>query len=182
MPCSAGSRSAKLADIVEWLGLPFRITVDDPRADDVRVLLATHLAFSHSVTPTEFSFALSAEKLADPVVTLFSARDSGRLVGVAALKHLDETCAELKSMHTNADDRGRGVGRALVQHILAYATDRGYRRVVLETGTSDHYLAARSLYEGAGFSPCEAFGDYQPSPHNTFMAIDLRPETRTMSA
>lgn len=65
------------------------IGVDDPRAEDVRALLATQLAFSRGVTPVEYSFALDIVQLVDPGVTFFSARDAGRLVGVAALKRLD---------------------------------------------------------------------------------------------
>lgn len=149
------------------------IAPDDPRAADVTELLGTHLAFSHGVTPVEFSFALDVAGLIGPDITFFSAREDGQLLGVAALKRLDATHAELKSMHTRADSRGRGVGRALVDHILGFARTAGYRRMSLETGTTDDFIAARTLYTRAGFTPCEAFGDYQPSPYNTFFTIEL---------
>jgi hypothetical protein len=57
--------------------VPVVIDVDDPRADDVRDLLAAHLAFSRGVTPLEYSFALDVDALAEPSVTLFSARSQG---------------------------------------------------------------------------------------------------------
>ncbi len=155
--------------------MAFEIAVDDPRAEDVRDLLAVHLAFSRDTTPPEYSFALEAEQLVEPGVTFFSARDDGRLVGLAALKRLDATHAELKSMHTGASDRGRGIGRALVEHVLAFAQHQGYARVSLETGTTDDFIAARSLYARCGFEPSEPFGDYTPSPYNTFMTISLGP-------
>ncbi len=151
------------------------IGVDDPPAEDVRALLATHLAFSRGVTPTEYSFALDIVQLVDPGVTFFSARDAGRLVGVAALKRLDEAHAELKSMHTLETDRGRGVGHALVQHILAFAWEHGYRRVSLETGATEEFIPARSLYAKLGFGPCGPFGDYGASPYNTFMTTTFDP-------
>lgn len=149
------------------------IAEDDPRAEDVRALLSTHLAFSRASSPPEFSFALDVDDLAEPGVTFFSARRQGVLVGVAALKRLDEDHAELKSMHTREDDRGRGVGRALVDHLLDRARRQGYRRVSLETGTTDEFLAARTLYSRAGFRPCPPFGDYRASDFNTFMTILL---------
>jgi putative acetyltransferase len=149
------------------------IRVEDPRAEDVRELLATHLAFSRSVTPVEYSFAVDVDQLVDPRVTFFSARRAGQLVGVAALKRLDETHSEIKSMHTREAERGRGVGRALVEHILAFARGAGCRRVSLETGATEEFAAARSLYARVGFKPCAAFADYQPSPYNTFMTISL---------
>lgn len=149
------------------------IRVDDPRAEDVRELLAIHLAFSRAVTPVEYSFALDVDQLVDSSVTFFSARRAGQLVGVAALKRLDETHGELKSMHTREAERGRGVGQALVEHILAFAQEAGYRRVSLETGTTEHFAPARGLYARIGFKPGTAFADYQPSSYNTFMTMSL---------
>jgi putative acetyltransferase len=154
-------------------GPSFHISVDDPRAHDVQALLANHLAFSRGVTPAEYSFALDVGQLVDQNVTLFSARDAGRLVGVAALKRLDDATAELKSMHTLEAERRRGVGHALVEHILAFARAHGYGRVSLETGSTDDFVAARSLYAGLGFRPCEPFGEYRESPYNTFMTLTL---------
>ena len=151
------------------------LAIDDPRAVDVRALLATHLAFARGVTPAEYSFAFDVDQLVDPSITLFSARTEGRLLGIAALKRLDENHAELKSMHTSQAERGRGVGRALVEHIVSFARGEGYRRISLETGTTDDFLAARRLYARLGFVPCEVFGSYQPSPYNTFMTMRLDP-------
>ena len=48
-------------------------------------------------------------------MTLFSARRDGLLLGIGALKHIDEEHAELKSMHTSAAARGQGIGRAMVE-------------------------------------------------------------------
>lgn len=157
-------------------GSPFEIAIGDPRADDVRALLAIHLPFSRGVTPAEYSFALEVEQLVQPGVTFFSARDAGRLVGVAALKHFDETHAELKSMHTLEAERRRGVGRMLVEHLLAFARTHAYRRVSLESGATADFVAARSLYASLGFMPCEPFGDYRASPYNTFMTLTFDPD------
>ena len=152
------------------------IAVDDPRADDVRSLLETHLAFSYAVTPAGFAFALDVEGLCEPGVTFFSAREGGTLIGVGALKRLDDVHAELKSMHTREADRGRGVGHAMVEHILAFARAHGYRRVSLETGTTEAFSPARAFYRALGFEPCEPFGAYAQSPHNTWMTMRLDAE------
>ncbi|HYZ52685.1 MAG TPA: GNAT family N-acetyltransferase [Streptosporangiaceae bacterium] len=153
------------------------ISVDDPGAEDVRALLETHLAFCHALTPIAHAYALDADRLSEPGVTFFSARAGGMLVGVGALKRLDDSHAELKSMHTSEAVRGRGVGRAMAGHILAFAREQGYRRVSLETGTMDAFAPARALYARMGFEPCEPFGEYAPSPYNTWMtmSLDARP-------
>ena len=149
------------------------IAVDDPRADDVRALLARHLAFAHEHSPPEDVHALDLSGLLDPTVTFFSARRGPDLVGIGALKELDDEHGELKSMHTAAAERGQGVGRAIVDHVLRVARVRGYRRVSLETGTMEAFAPARSLYAGVGFTPCGPFGDYTLSPNSTFMTLTL---------
>jgi putative acetyltransferase len=148
--------------------------VDDPRRPEVRAVLERHLAFCLSETPPEHSFALDAAALADPAVTFFSCRhDDGTVLGVGAIKELDAAQAELKSMHTAAEARGRGVGRALLDHLLSVARSRGYRRVSLETGTTPGFAAARALYASAGFVPAEPFGGYQRTEDNTFYRLVL---------
>jgi putative acetyltransferase len=153
------------------------IAIDDPRIDEVRTLLDRHLAFARDVTPPDHVHAMEVDDLLGPAVTFFSARRDGVLLGVGALKRLDETHAELKSMHTITAARGRGVGRAMVDHLLAVAADRGYRRVSLETGTIDAFAPARSLYTKIGFEPCAPFGEYTVNPHSACMTIDLAQAT-----
>jgi putative acetyltransferase len=149
------------------------IAVDDPLAEDVRELLRQHLAFARAHTPPEGVYALEVDGLLEPAVTLFSYRVDGELLAVGALKRLDPGHAELKSMHTAAAARGRGIGRAMVGHLVAVARERGYRRVSLETGSTPAFAPARSLYARAGFTPCAAFGDYPPSPGSAFMTLAL---------
>jgi putative acetyltransferase len=111
-------------------------------------------------TPAAHVFALDAEGRLDQTVTYFSARRDGVLLGVGALKELDPSHGELKSMHTVEAARGQGVGRAMVEHLLSVAERRRYRRVSLETGTMDVFAPARALYARVGFKPCEPFGEY----------------------
>ena len=150
------------------------IEVDDPRRDDVRALLGRHLAFAHATTPAEDVHALDLDGLLRPEITFFSLRESGAVLGVGALKELDPAHGEIKSMHTAAAARGRGVARALLDHLLALAAVRGYRRVSLETGSMEAFAPARALYAGAGFVPCGPFGDYRESPSSAYMTLELR--------
>ena len=149
------------------------ISVDDPRSPDVRALLERHLTFALSTTPPEHSFALDVDGLLDPAITFCSFRADGELLGVGAIKELDPEHAEIKSMHTTAVARGRGVGRAMLAYLLGIARSRGYRKVSLETGTMDEFAPARALYESAGFTACGPFADYRPSEDNYFMTLRL---------
>jgi putative acetyltransferase len=149
------------------------IREDDPWREDVRRLVARHLAFADAESPPEDVHALTVDGLADPPVTFYSARVAGRLVAVGALRHLDAEHAEIKSMHTVAEARRQGVGRAMLAHLVAVARSRGYRRLSLETGTTEGFAPARSLYRGAGFTPCEPFAGYRSSPYSVCMTMAL---------
>jgi putative acetyltransferase len=150
------------------------ITTDDPRRPDVLALLGQHLELMRAPTPAEFVFALDVEGLVDPAITFCSARDAdGALVGVGALKELDGRHGELKSMHTAAAARGRGVAVAVLDHLLDLARGRGYDRVSLETGSQDAFAAARRLYARSGFAPCGPFSTYADNPSSVFMTLAL---------
>jgi putative acetyltransferase len=150
------------------------IAVDDPRKPDVRALLERHLTFCLSETPPEHSFALDVDALAQPGVAFFSCRDAdGTLLGVGAIKELDPSHVEIKSMHTAAEARGRGVGRAVLDHLLSVARSRGYPRVSLENGTTPGFTAARAMYASRGFEPGEPFAHYLRTGDNTFYTLAL---------
>jgi putative acetyltransferase len=151
----------------------FVIEIDDPRRDDVRALLEQHLAFANEQSPPEDVHALDLEGLLDPTLSFFSLRVDGELHGIGAIKQLDANHAELKSMHTVKAARGQGVGRAMLDHLLAVAVARNVERVSLETGTMEAFAPARLLYASVGFSPCEPFADYFLSPNSTCMTLLL---------
>src|SRR4051812_15515492 len=146
---------------------------DDPLRDDVRRLLDTHLRFAYTQSPPEDVYALDAEALVADDITFFSIREDGHLRAVGALRELDRMHVELKSMHTAAAARGRGLGTTMLEHLLRVARERGYHRVSLETGTTDAFDPARRLYESVGFAKCEPFGDYRASPYSVCMTLSL---------
>lgn len=149
------------------------ISADDPRRDDVRALLEVHLTFAHLHSPPEDVHALDVESLVAPGITFVSCRSGGALLGVGALKRLDPDQAEVKSMHVAETSPGRGIGRAILDHLLALARERGYRRVSLETGSMAAFAPARTLYASAGFTVCPPFGTYPDSPNSTWMTLEL---------
>ena len=149
------------------------IRIDDPRGQDVSALLQKHSEFCYSVTPACGVHTLDVEKLRRPGVTLFVARDQGEVVGVCALKLITETHAELKSMHVESLNRGKGTGRSLVSHVLEFARSGGVERVSLETSPDEAFAPARKLYASLGFTDSGSFADYSESPTSVFMTIAL---------
>lgn len=135
----------------------------------MRRLLERHLNFAQSHVPPKDRHVLDAEALAAADIDFYALRLDGGLLAVGALKKLDDGHAEVKSMHTAEAARRQGFGRAMLDHLLAVARDRGFRRVSLGTGSMPAFAPARSLYASAGFSVCGAFGDYRDSENRTFM-------------
>ena len=145
--------------------------LDDPR---VHALLEHHLRTARAQTAPGSAHALDLSGLKSPDVMFWSAWDGERLLAVGALKRLSAADGEIKSMHTAEDGRRRGVGSAIVRHILAEARAMGLTRVSLETGSWDYFRPARALYGKHGFVECGPFGEYVEDPNSIFMTLELR--------
>ncbi len=91
------------------------------------------------------------------------------MVGCGALRELDATHGEIKSMRTAPSHLRRGVAATLLEHILSVAKKRAYHRLSLETGSQDAFAPARALYARFGFEPCGPFADYVDDPNSIFM-------------
>ena len=150
-----------------------RIIHDDLTKPDVVALVELHLRAAHENSPPGSVFALDLTGLRDPAVTVWSAWDGDRVVGLAALKHLDDTHAELKSMRTAPTHLRHGIGRLMLDHAIAEARTRGYRQISLETGTAASYTAAHRLYEHAGFIACEPFGSYSDRTFAAYYTLEM---------
>lgn len=132
-------------------------------------LLRHHYDKCHEVTPKCSAHVFTLEKLKEPGIDFWAAWDGGTLLGVGAMKPLDATHGEVKSMHTAHDARRRGVGSAMLKHIIATSRARGLTRLSLETGSFGYFEPAVALYTSHGFEECPPFGDYKPDPNSVFL-------------
>ena len=149
------------------------IREDDLRGPEIAALLGAHLDQMADQSPPESRHALDLDGLRVPEVTFWCAWDGPDLLGCGALKELDRRHGEIKSMHTSAAHRGRGVGAKILTHIIDTARARGYRRLSLETGSMAAFAPARALYERFGFTYCDPFADYREDPNSVFMTLEL---------
>lgn len=150
------------------------IRTQDPATPDITALLTQHLDEMRSISPPESKHALDIEGLRASDITFWSVRDdASALMGCGALKLLDNTHAEIKSMRTDPEHRRMGVAGALLAHIIEHAQGNQITRLSLETGSQDHFAPARALYERFGFIPCGPFGGYREDPNSVFMTRTL---------
>ncbi len=150
-----------------------QIRVDDLAGPEVRQLLAEHLHGMTLHSPPESIHALDLTGLRAPDVTFWTVWLGDELLGCGALKELDPGHGEIKSMRTATPHLRRGVGRAMLDFILAEARRRGYRRLSLETGSAAAFEPARRLYASAGFTYCQPFAGYVEDPYSQFMTRGL---------
>lgn len=136
-------------------------------------MLAAHLAGMQENSPPESVYALDLSGLQAPGVSVWTAWDSGELMGIGALKQLSSSAGEIKSMRTDHRHLRKGVGLAILDHIIAVARERGYRRLSLETGSGAEFEAALTLYRKRGFANGEPFGAYRPTEFNQFLHLEL---------
>lgn len=143
--------------------------------DDSRVqkLLEHHFRSARGETAPGSAHALDLNGLKSPEISFWSAWNGETVVGVGALKRLSESDAEIKSMHTEESFRGKGVGCAMLGHIIAKARRLKFSRVYLETGSWPYFAPARSLYLREGFVECPPFGSYVADPNSVFMMREL---------
>lgn len=149
------------------------IRQDDLSSAEVQSLVAEHLSGMRGNSPAGHVHALAIDSLRARDITFWTAWEDGVLCGCGALKELDRRTGEIKSMRTRAAFLRRGVGQALLDEIVRTARQRGYDRLLLETGTGEAFAPAHALYRRNGFEPGAAFGDYAATAFNVFMAKAL---------
>jgi putative acetyltransferase len=144
--------------------------LSDPRLLD---LIRMHVAAARENSPPGLSFALDLSGLTHPSVSFFVIRADDEIAGMGALKELDPTHGEIKSMRTAPVFLRQGLAAMMLDHLTDLGRSRGYRRISLETGDGGAYEAANALYAKRGFVRGAAFADYQPSAFNIFYHLDL---------
>ena len=149
------------------------IIEDDLTGPEIRALLEEHFAGMLASSPKDSCHFLDFEGLKGPGVTFWSVWNDDRLMGCGALKQHDADLGEVKSMRTHADQLRKGAAAAMLEHIIATAKARGYKRLSLETGSGPAFDAAHGLYLRYGFQYCSPFGDYKEDPFSRFMTLAL---------
>lgn len=139
----------------------------------VIALLGEHLEGMTSHSPPESIHALDLNALRAKGITFWTAWDSESLLGCGALKELDPEHGEIKSMRTADEHLGKGVGTAILRHIMDESRKRSYKRLSLETGSGAAFEPAHALYKKFGFDYCGPFGDYRADSFSRCMTLEL---------
>lgn len=153
------------------------VAIETPLQDDVRGLVAKLNAHLLPLSPLEFQFKMTVEQMAGEDTTVFVARDeAGKAVGIGALKVHSAALGEVKRMFTDPEVRGKRVGSALLEAIVALAREKSLPTLMLETGTGPGMAEAHRLYTRSGFVTRGPFLDYPDSDWSAFFELPLKVE------
>lgn len=149
--------------------MAWTIARERPTGADLALLMERHTADMHADTPPESIHMMDASALDQPHIAFFVLREGGTPLAMGAYKRIDASHAEIKSMHVLSEARGRGLSKAMLDHLVAEARRDGFARLSLETGVQPTFIAARALYARAGFVDCPPFEGYHDDPNSVFM-------------
>lgn len=85
---------------------------------------------------------------------------NGKIVGMGAIKNIDENTAEIKRMRVKPELQGQGIGKMILDKLIAKAKELGYKKLILDV--AEQQEVARHLYESRGFKEYkrgEFYGD-----------------------
>jgi len=147
--------------------MPIDIVEVSPGDDEAVQLireLDEHL-LSHPYPP-QSRHAFSIDKLMREGVTFFVTRYDGQPAGCGGIK-LFTDYGEVKRMFVRSIYRGKGLGKAMLNHLAEHAQSNNVKLLRLETGIYE--VEAIGLYEGWGFSRRKPFGEYVEDPLSVYL-------------
>jgi len=121
---------------VEWLnGLEHPTEIGELFREYTDYLVAGDPVFAAYLALQRFDEELLHldEKYGPPEGCLYLLRVDGETAGCGGMKKLDEGRCELKRMYIRPAFRGRGLGRAMAERVIADARKAGYREMLLDT-------------------------------------------------
>jgi len=121
--------------------------------------------------PPQSRHAYSVDKLLREGVVFFVAYCDGALAACGGIKMFDGEYGEVKRMFVRPIHRGKGLGKALLNHLAEYARGQGVNVLRLETGI--YQVDAIGLYQNWGFGRREPFGEYVEDPLSVYLEKQL---------
>ena len=141
---------------------------------EVNALLLKHFKELRSVSPEGSAHVLDIPGLKVDSIKFWSLWEDENLIGCGALKFLDKSHGEFKSIRVVDGYRKKGYGFKIINHLINEAKKLDINKLSLETGAGDFFLPARKLFKKIGFVECPPFAHYKEDPNSYYMKLELK--------
>ena len=118
---------------------------------EVNELLNKHFVELRSVSPAGSAHVLDIGGLKDQTIKFWSFWDNNNLIGCGALKFLDKSHGEFKSIRVSDKFRKKGNGEKIFYHLIVESKILKIKKISIETGTGLFFKPARKLFIKIGF-------------------------------
>tara|TARA_B100000700_G_C14677355_1_gene683711 strand:- start:111 stop:578 length:468 start_codon:yes stop_codon:yes gene_type:complete len=136
---------------------------------EVDELLKKHFIELRAASPEGSAHVLDIAGLKVPSIKFWSLWENKKLFGCGALKFLDNTHGEFKSIRVHDNFRNKGNGLKIIEHLIDEAKILNIKRISIETGAGDFFIPARKLFKKCNFEPCEPFAHYKKDINSIYL-------------
>ena len=140
---------------------------------EVNELLTKHFIELRSVSPEGSTHVLDIPGLKVASIKFWSLWENEELIGCGALKFLDKSHGEFKSIRVADKFRKKGFGIKIINHLISEAKKLNIKKLSIETGSGSFFMPARKLFEKTGFKPCEPFAHYKKDPNSCYFSLNI---------
>ena len=136
---------------------------------EVNQLLKKHFVELRAASPEGSAHVLDIPGLKVPSIKFWSLWKESQLMGCGALKFLDKSHGEFKSIRVHDNFRGKGNGIKVINHLIEKAEKLEIKRLSIETGAGIFFAPARKLFNNCGFKPCPPFAHYEEDINSLYL-------------
>ena len=136
---------------------------------EVNQLLKKHFIELRAASPEGSAHVLDIPGLKVASIKFWSLWQENLLMGCGALKFLDQSHGEFKSIRIHDNFRGKGNGSKIINHLIEEAKKLNITRISIETGASDFFTPARKLFDKCGFKHCPPFAHYKKDINSLYL-------------
>ena len=136
---------------------------------EVNQLLKKHFIELRAASPEGSAHVLDIPGLKVSSIKFWSLWEDNDLIGCGALKLLEETHGEFKSIRIHDNFRGKGYGIKIIDHLINNAKKLDINRISIETGAGKFFAPARKLFNQCGFKPCPPFAHYKEDINSLYL-------------
>ena len=140
---------------------------------EVNNLLTKHFIELRSVSPEGSAHVLDIPGLKVKSIKFWSLWNNDELLGCGALKFLNESHGEFKSIRVADKFRNKGFGTKIIGHLIEKAKEINIKKISVETGAGIFFTPARKLFISFGFKKCNPFAHYKDDPNSCYFSLDI---------